>query len=197
MAKHKTVAFTDAVGTGSLFGPITACAVTMPFKCSLPEGVDDSKKLSHESINRLAPILKGKMTWAIGTVSAEELLGIKNNLKGEHLAMTRAVWALKKLMKIDAVFVDGKFPLPKTDLPSYAVIKGDQKVLGIAAASIIAKDHRDHIMMDEFDKIYPEYDLKNCKGYKSPVHNLAIKKYGLTKFHRSYLPYVRKLVYGY
>ena len=193
IAKYKTPAFTDAVGTGSIFGPILACAVALPYEYYNPE-VDDSKKLPHKTIYRLAPILKTKMIWAVGVVSAEELLVIKNNLKGEHIAMARAVGAIQKKIAIDVVFVDGKFTLPKTGIQSYAIIRGDSCSFGIAAASIIAKNERDQQMITKYNNIYPGYDLIHCKGYKSPKHRSAILNLGITEEHRNYLPYVKKLL---
>jgi ribonuclease HII len=196
IAKHHTAAFTDAVGTGALFGPITACAVTMLFDCANPE-VDDSKKLKHETIYRLALVLKKSMTWTLGIVSAEEIRQIKNVMKGECLAMTRAVQALKEKVKIDAVFVDGKHTLPDTQLPSYAVIKGDQKIYGIAAASIIAKNDRDHFMMSNYGKKFSQYRIYSNKGYRSPDHLLAIRKFGVVHpHHRIHLPQIQRVLSG-
>lgn len=195
-AKYKTPAFTDAVGTGCIFGGILACAVALPYEYYNPE-VDDSKKLPHDAIYRLAPLLKIKMAWAIGMTSPEELLAVQNNLKGEHIAMTRAVSALKRKISIDAVFVDGKFTLPKTELPSYGVIKGDTKIFGIAAASIIAKNERDHIVMDVYGDEYARYHIRKNKGYRSPDHLMALRKFGAVHpFHRTYLPQVKRVLSG-
>jgi len=195
-AKYKTPAFTDAVGVGSIFGPIMACAVAMSFEYFNSE-VNDSKKLAHKDIYRLAPVLKEKLIWTIGIVSGRELLDIKNNLKGEHIAMARAVVALKKKIAIDAVFVDGKYTLPKTEIPSYAVIKGDAKVYGIAAASIIAKNERDQLMMVCYGEQYSKYHIKDNKGYRSPAHLMAIRRYGpVYPHHRTYLPQMRSVMTG-
>jgi ribonuclease HII len=195
-SKHKIPAYTDACGTGSIFGPIVACAMAFinPY---FDPNVDDSKKLKHEEIYRLAPILKKKIVWALGVTSALELAALQNNLKGEHFAMTRAVLALRKKLHIDAVFVDGRFTLPETNIISYAVIRGDQRSFGVACASIIAKDARDHEMIQSYGNKYAKYHIAQNKGYRSPDHLMAIKKYGSVKFlHREYLPQIKKVLSG-
>jgi ribonuclease HII len=186
---HKMPAYIDCVGTGAIFGSIVACAVAIPNQFQNYR-INDSKLLPHKLIYKLAPELKTKVVYAFGSVSAKELLlTIKNNLKGEHIAMTRAVMALKEKIEIDSVFVDGKYTLPNTNITSYAVIRGDQKVFGIAVASIIAKDVRDHLLMKRYGEKYSAYHIISNKGYRSPKHISALRKFGpVYPLHRTYLP---------
>jgi ribonuclease HII len=111
--------------------------------------------------------------------------------------MARAVNNLARKIKIDAVFVDGKFTLPKTGVVSYAVIKGDSKIPGIAVASIIAKDFRDHFMINNYGELYAAYHIAQNKGYRSPDHLMSIRKMGPVEgLHRTYLPQIKKVLSG-
>jgi len=194
--KYKTPAYTDCVGSGSIFGPALACAVALIEPYYNPV-VNDSKQLPHKVIYRLAPELKTKMIWAIGMVSALELQTIRNNLKGEHIAMCRAVLALKEKINVDVAFVDGKYPLPKTNIPSYGVIRGDCVSFGVACASIIAKNERDQLMMNKYGDQYARYHIRKNKGYRSPDHLLSIRKYGAVyPHHRTYLPQIKSVLSG-
>jgi len=196
ISKYGMTAHTDAVGTGALFEGPVACAVAMPEPFQNDE-VDDSKRLEHKTIYRLAPELKQKVVYAFGVVRSEEMQSIRNNMKAELMAMTRAVLALQKKIKIDAVFVDGKFTLPDTGIPSYAVIRGDQNVFGIAVASILAKNDRDHFMIDTYGEEYSRYRIASNKGYRSPDHLMAIRKWGTVwPHHRAYLPQVQRVLKG-
>ncbi len=196
ISKHKSPCFVDAVGTGALFSGPVACAVSIPEPFNSAE-VNDSKQLDHETIYHLAPGLKEKVVYSFGSVSSFEMLSIRNNLKTELLAMTRAVLNLKEKISVDSVFVDGKYALPDTKVPSYAVIKGDGKVFGIAVSSIIAKDYRDHFMMKNYGERYKRYHINSNMGYRSPDHLIAIRRWGTVyPYHRTWLPQIQSVLSG-
>lgn len=192
ISRHKNTAFLDEVGTGAIFGEIVACAVIIPHPFFLEE-VDDSKKLKHEKIYELAPKLKEKVIYSFGIVTSEELRSIKNIFKANRLALKKAVKNLPQ--KPEALFIDGRFKIP-TKVPIYNVVKGDSLVFGIAVASIIAKDFRDHYMIEKYGKRYAHYHIKKNKGYRSPDHLIAIREYGTTKHHRIWMPQIEKVVSG-
>ena len=190
-SQYLNPAFVDSVGNGAIFGCLVACAVMNPNKFWLND-VNDSKKLKHREIYRIAPILKRNIIYSLGIVSAEEIREIKNIFKAEKIAMKKAIKGLP--VKPDAVFVDGKYTLPEYN--SYAIIRGDSRNFGIACASIIAKDYRDHFMMENYPGIYEWYDIKKNFGYKSPKHFIAIRKYGLTDNHRFWFPQIKRVLSG-
>ena len=165
---NKVVAGIDEAGRGPLCGPVFASCVVVNKKY-YPEILDLEKQ--------------GKIFFGIGTASVEEIenINIRNATK---LAMKRAYENLlsKYLISIDCVIVDGNF-IPEIDKPAEYVIKGDQKSISIATASIIAKVSRDNLLKI-MDKEYPQYNWKNNKGYGTKEHLEAIKKYGLCKYHR-------------
>jgi ribonuclease HII len=193
IAKHRQPAFIDSCGSGAIFGPIVACAVVM-----LPEAfnrteVDDSKKLRHDLIYTLAPILKQKMVFSIGIAEIEEIREFRSTFQADKLAMLRAVKGLKETP--DALFVDGdrKYAL-KVCPTEYTIVKGDGKVFGIACASIIAKDHRDHLVITRYGRQCARYHICNNKGYRSPAHLRSIRKWGVTPFHREYMPQIQRIL---
>ena len=164
---HRSPAFMDGVGEGSMLGEIVACAIMLIDGVRINE-VDDSKKLKHETIRYLAQILKRCTIFSFGIVSTQELNELKNIHKADMLAMRRAVEGLP--FKPDAVFVDGKYTVPGLTMPVYAVIKGDGKVYGIAAASILAKDHRDRMISEKYGESCARYHVRSNHGYRSPDH---------------------------
>lgn len=184
---NKVVAGIDEAGRGPLCGPVFASCVVVNKKY-YPKKVNDSKKLTEkvrdEIFNEILDLEKqGKIFFGIGTASVEEIenINIRNATK---LAMKRAYENLlsKYLISIDCVIVDGNF-IPEIDKPAEYVIKGDQKSISIATASIIAKVSRDNLLKI-MDKEYPQYNWKNNKGYGTKEHLEAIKKYDLCKYHR-------------
>lgn len=184
---NKVVAGIDEAGRGPLCGPVFASCVVVNKKY-YPKKVNDSKKLTEkvreEIFNEILDLEKqGKIFFGIGTAGVEEIetINIRNATK---LAMKRAYENLlsKYLISIDYVIVDGNF-IPEIDKPAEYVIKGDQKSISIATASIIAKVSRDNLLKI-MDKEYPQYNWKNNKGYGTKEHLEAIKKYGLCKYHR-------------
>jgi ribonuclease HII len=193
ISRYKRPAFIDEVGFSAIFGSMVACAVM------LPEGfqnarVNDSKQLKHEEIYDLAPRLEEKVTYAIGESPIEEINELKNIIKADHRAMVRAVQSLPE--KPDVIFVDGKFTLPDSGIKSYAVIRGDARVLGIAVASIIAKNYRDMKMINDYGLKFGYYEIASNKGYRSPRHLIAIRKYGITENHRVYMPQIQRVLNG-
>ncbi len=188
---YTLIAGTDEVGRGPLVGPVVAAAVIMPKGCHI-DGVTDSKKVSLK--NRL--ILKEKIeqmaiAYAVSFVDAETIDEI-NIYEASRLAMMNALNSLK--VKPDYVLSDA-MPL-NLELPSEAIIKGDEKSFTIGCASILAKVARDNYM-ESLDKEYPEYNFSKNKGYPTKEHFLALKKYGVLKEHRrSYKPVANELAKG-
>lgn len=177
----------DEVGRGCLAGPVVAGAVALPDEICFKKDpwlkeVDDSKKLSSDLRETLAPlIMKWAKSAAIGVASVEEIDQI-NILRASHLAMIRAIDALE--VHPDHILIDGKFlPKEKLKAPATAIVKGDHHCLSIAAASIIAKVWRDRLM-NELDLQYPNYGFAKHKGYPTPFHTQALKQNGLTTIHR-------------
>ena len=172
------VAGVDEVGRGPLAGPVVAAAVIMDTN-NIPNGINDSKKLSKKNRLKIADEIKKNSIYSIAEASVKEIDEI-NILQASLLAMKRAIEGLSK--KPMTVLVDGKFK-PKTNLPTHSIIKGDTQSLSIAASSIIAKVYRDNLMRD-FSKKYPEYLWEKNAGYGTKEHLLAIKKCGITPIHR-------------
>jgi len=175
------VAGIDEVGRGPLAGPVHAAAVILnPRK--LPKGIDDSKAMT-EAKREAAfdEIMRKALAVGIGMASVEEIDGI-NILQATMLAMTRAVDALA----VTPVFalVDGNRVPTGLPCPAQAVIKGDAKVLSIAAASIIAKVTRDRLM-NELDAVFPGYHWSKNKGYGTADHMEALARLGATPHHRT------------
>ncbi len=169
----------DEAGRGPLCGPVVAAAVILK-KDDHIEGVNDSKKLSEKKREQLFETIKERaVAWSVGIVDEETIDNI-NILEATRLAMKKAVEGLKQ--KPDFALVDAEKKVP-IDVPYSPIIKGDALSESIAAASIIAKVTRDHMII-ELDKEYPEYGFAKNKGYGTKEHTEAIKKYGLCKAHR-------------
>jgi ribonuclease HII len=172
------VAGVDEVGRGALFGPVFAAAVTLDPDKPI-RGLQDSKVLLKEEREDLAAeIIKKAVAWAVGAADAFEIDQI-NILQASRLAMRRAVERLcpaADYLLIDAIRVDW----PCEQLP---LIDGDARCRAIAAASIVAKVHRD-ACLDRWDEAFPQYNLKSNKGYSTPDHKRALKEFGPTMLHR-------------
>ena len=175
----KFIAGVDEVGRGSLIGPVYAAAVILKKKINKKE-LKDSKKLNKAKREILSKYIKKNSTWAIGSASIKEIEKI-NILNASLLAMKRAIKKLKK--KPTLVLIDGnKIP----EIKNYkikSIIKGDQKISEISAASIIAKVSRDNLITS-LSKKFKKYGWSKNAGYGTKDHMDAIKKYGVTKFHR-------------
>ena len=172
------VAGVDEVGRGPLIGPVVACACILPVNF-YHKDIKDSKKLSEKKREEMYKIIKeNALAIGLGIVS-EKVIDEINIYEATKIAMKEAIENLNitpEHILIDAMKLE-------LNIPSTSIIKGDAKSESIAAASIIAKVTRDH-MLDEMDKEYPMYDLKNNKGYGTKKHIEAIKEYGITKYHR-------------
>ncbi len=180
---YKLICGIDEVGRGPLLGPVVTSAVILPVGYYNPE-IKDSKKLSEKKREKLFDIItKDAVSIGIGIVDEKKIDEI-NIYEATKVAMKMAIDNLS--IKPDYVLIDAmKLDI---DIPSNSIIKGDAKSESIAAASIIAKVTRDR-MIDEIDKEYPMYDLKNNKGYGTKKHLEALKEYGPCKYHRySYSP---------
>jgi ribonuclease HII len=173
------IAGIDEVGRGPLFGPVVAAAVILPRRCILP-GLTDSKKLSEKKRNELAPEIRANaVAWAIAAVDVETIDSI-NIRRASLLAMRRAVEQLA--LSPDFLLIDGCDSLD-WDGPQQAVVQGDALSFSIAAASVLAKVHRDQLMV-ELDREYPGYGLARHKGYGTREHLEALARLGPTPLHR-------------
>lgn len=186
--EYKKIGYTnivgiDEVGRGSLFGDVLACAIIMPD--SRIEGVADSKKLSVKKRESLyEKILDECIAVGIGRIDSKKIdeINIKN---ATHLAMEQAIQNMRDqkgrkvyadLLLIDAEKID-------TQIAQVSIIKGDDRCYSIACASIVAKVYRDSLC-DNWEKLYPGYNLKKNKGYGTTEHRNAIKEIGYTPMHR-------------
>ena len=174
----KNIIGVDEVGRGCLAGPVFAAAIKLDQK-NFPEGINDSKKLNKSKRLEIFKALIKKCEYSVGISSVKEIEEL-NILQSSLLAMNRA---LKKInIKNHVILVDGNFS-PDKNKNIRTVIKGDQKCISIAAASIIAKVSRD-LFMEELSLKFPNYNWeKNC-GYGTKKHLEAIKKFGITEHHR-------------
>ena len=176
---YNIIAGIDEAGRGPLCGPVCAAAVILPFGLEI-EGLNDSKKLSEKKREELYNIIVEKaVSYGVAFATPEEIDEI-NILNATFLAMRRAVDMLT--VRPDILFVDGN-RIKNQEIEAKLIVKGDSKSANIAAASIIAKVTRDRYML-ELDKQYPQYNLKKHKGYGTPEHYEAIKKYGIAPFYR-------------
>ncbi|WP_378941568.1 ribonuclease HII [Paracoccus sp. R86501] len=175
----RLVAGVDEVGRGPLCGPVTAAAVILN-PDAIPEGLNDSKKLSAKRRNDLFAWLTRNCDWSVAHVNVEEIDRL-NIYHASHLAMCRAVAGLKQ--RPDHVLVDGN-KLPRDlGLPAEAIVKGDGRSVTIAAASILAKVARDRIM-ESLAQHYPGYGWEVNAGYPTPAHKKALLELGVTPHHR-------------
>jgi len=175
----KVIAGVDEVGRGSLIGPVYAAAVVLNKNINKKK-LKDSKKLSKKNREILEKYIKKNSSWAIGSASLIEIEKL-NILNASLLAMKRAIIKLKK--KPTLVLIDGN-KLPK--MKNYklkSIIKGDQKISEISAASIIAKVSRDRLVTN-LSKNFKKYNWSKNAGYGTKDHLAAIKKFGITKHHR-------------
>ncbi|MEJ2090069.1 MAG: ribonuclease HII [Gammaproteobacteria bacterium] len=185
LASPELSAGVDEVGRGPLAGPVVAAAVV--FGARRPEGLKDSKRLTARRRSVLAvEIESAALAWGIGRASVAEIDRL-NILRASHLAMQRAVLALGT--RPEVLLVDGNL-LPFFDIPAVAVVKGDDRVPEISAASIIAKVARDEEMAALAER-YPGYGFERHKGYATSEHLAALELLGPTPAHRQSFAPVR------
>lgn len=184
------IAGVDEVGRGPLAGPVTAAAVVLDMD-DLPEGLNDSKKLSAKKRAALAKVIWQKAQVAVGEASVEEIDSI-NILQASHLAMERAVAALDP--PPDYLLIDGNLIPRDLTIAAEAVVKGDGKSVSIAAASIVAKELRDSHMVDLAQQ-FPGYGWEKNAGYPSKQHREALVELGVTPHHRRSFKPVHKILY--
>ncbi len=174
----------DEAGRGPWAGPVMAGAVALsPDPALRPKGLRDSKLLSEARREALAVEIKEKaLFWAVAEASAAEVDEL-NPLQASMLAMRRAVEALRVNQPLARILIDGNRVPQGLPAPAEAIVKGDSTEESIAAASILAKVARDHVMI-ELSKLHPEYDWARNKGYGVPAHQAALLAYGPTVHHR-------------
>ena len=170
----------DEAGRGPLAGPVCAAAVVLP-EGVVPEGVNDSKKLSEKKREALFDVIcEQALDYSIAFASEKEIDQI-NILQATFLAMRRAVEGLT-VVRPDIALIDGNKE-PGLPIAQRTVVKGDARSASIAAASILAKVSRDRLML-EMAKRYPEYQFEKHKGYGTKLHYEMIEKYGVSDIHR-------------
>ncbi|WP_443936635.1 ribonuclease HII [Pedobacter sp. MW01-1-1] len=170
----------DEAGRGCLAGPVVAAAVILPKDFYL-EGLNDSKKLNHKQREALRPIIEREaLAWAVGFVDHEEIDRI-NILNASFLAMHKAIDQLKT--QPGYLVIDGNRFKKYQEIPHSCIVKGDGKYLNIAAASILAKTHRDEFMLN-LHADFPQYNWEQNKGYPTAAHRHAVLEKGPSPFHR-------------
>lgn len=171
---------TDEAGRGCLAGPVTAAAVILPnnFKHAI---LNDSKKLSKKKRDLLKPYIESNAVQFAVSHVFESKIDSMNILHASILAMHQAINTLKKTPEF--IIVDGNKFKPLKNIPYKTIVKGDEKFMSIAAASVLAKTYRDAYMLKIHEE-FPMYNWKKNKGYPTKEHREAIKKHGISKYHR-------------
>lgn len=211
----KIIVGLDEVGRGCWAGPLVACAYAF---LAIPTDIQvgDSKKHTFKQRTHLVESLKQLGAYGIGEVSAQEIdsLGLQ---KAQYLAYDRALTALA--LPIDVVFLDGRSvswqpnfrhregkgrgdlppqiassPAPRNDILLECIIDGDANVASIAAASILAKVHRDTLMQTVYHEQYPNYGFDKHVGYGTAMHQIALREFGVTSLHRKSFSPIKKLI---
>ncbi|WP_430400209.1 ribonuclease HII [Flavobacterium sp.] len=171
---------TDEAGRGCLAGPVTAAAIILPESFNL-KLLNDSKKVSEKNRAKLKPLIIDQAV-SFGVTHIEpQIIDEINILNASILAMQESI--LKLVPEPQHIIVDGNRFKPLKNIPYTTIIKGDSKYMSIAAASILAKTYRD-AYMDKIHEEFPMYNWKQNKGYPTKEHREAIRKYGITKYHR-------------
>ncbi len=178
--KGRIEAGCDEAGRGCLAGPVVAAAVVLPERTQLHR-LDDSKKLTEKARERLVPMIKNEaLAWGIGVVGPKDIDRL-NILNASFLAMHKALDAL--VLQPDLLLIDGNRFQAYKQIEYRCMIKGDGRFRSIAAASILAKQHRDQLMR-ELHGEHPYYDWQRNKGYPTAAHRRAISKMGPCIQHR-------------
>ena len=199
-AAHGLFAGVDEAGVGPLAGPVIAAAVVFDFRKKMftansrngwLQEINDSKKLTHEKREYLLKfVIKHALAFGIGISSVAEIDRI-NILQSRLIAMKRAIENLRKIPKI--VFVDGNRSIPNLQIQQRLIVRGDEKVFSIAAASILAKVTRDNILKN-LHKQFPQYGFDRHKGYGTQFHFEMIQKYGPSEVHRKSFAPIKSLL---
>jgi ribonuclease HII len=180
LKKGRIEAGCDEAGRGCLAGAVYAAAVILPPNFQ-NEMLNDSKLLTKKQRETLRPLIENEaIAWATAFATPEEIDRI-NILQASFLAMHRAIGQLK--VKAEHLLIDGNRFTPYPGIPHTTVVKGDAKYLAIAAASVLAKTHRDEYM-SRLNETYPDYLWHENKGYPTKAHRDAIRRYGTTPYHR-------------
>ena len=191
MFKTKKTAGVDEVGRGCLAGPVFAAAVILNNNIDTTN-IKDSKKIPFKKRILLSNYIKKNSIFAVASASVEEINKI-NILNASLLSMQRA---LKKLKKKPALaYIDGLYAPKNINMKYKTIIKGDERIICIAAASIIAKVTRD-LFMIELAKKYPKYNWNKNFGYGTTDHLYGLEKYGVTKYHRKKFKPVHNILMG-
>lgn len=170
----------DEAGRGCLAGPVTAAAVILPPHFS-NDLINDSKQLTEHQRDTLRPIIEREaVAWAVAMIDPAEIDRI-NILNASIMAMHRAISQLK--VRPEALLIDGNRFKPYPGIPHTTIVKGDSKMMCIAAASILAKTHRDEYMR-RIASEYPQYGWDKNKGYPTRDHRAAIAEFGTSPYHR-------------
>ncbi|MBT5028500.1 MAG: ribonuclease HII [Nitrospina sp.] len=176
---YQCVAGVDEAGRGPLAGPVVAAAVILPLSASL-QGLDDSKKLSEKKREELFPKIQIEaIAYGVAIVNSQVIDDI-NILQATRLAMKQAVEKLGSVP--DLLLIDGNQKI-ESSLDQWAIVKGDAKSFSIAAASVLAKVTRDHLMEENHRK-YPQYEFAQHKGYGTKQHRQLIAQHGPCPIHR-------------
>lgn len=171
----------DEAGRGCLAGPVFAAAVILPDNFS-NQLLNDSKQLTEKQREKLRPIIEQEaLAWAVAQVDNHEIDRI-NILNASILAMHKALDALN--IRPGHIIIDGNRFKQYNDIPHLCIVKGDGKYMSIAAASILAKTHRDEYMQ-KIHQEYPDYNWQKNKGYPTRDHRNAIARFGITNYHRT------------
>ncbi|WP_264522339.1 ribonuclease HII [Flavobacterium sp. N1994] len=179
-SNHSLECGTDEAGRGCLAGPVTAAAVILPDDFVL-DLLNDSKQLSEKIREKLKPIIEEKAL-SFSVKHLEPLVIDEINILNASIkAMQECITTLNPTP--DYIIVDGNRFKPINDIPYSTIVKGDSKFLSIAAASVLAKTYRDDYM-NTIHEEFPMYNWKKNKGYPTIEHREAIRKYGVTKYHR-------------
>jgi ribonuclease HII len=180
LIKGRIEAGCDEAGRGCLAGPVTAAAVILPEDFHY-ELLNDSKQLTERQRELLRPIIEREaIAWAVAFVSPQEIDEI-NILRASFTAMHRAIDQLTT--RPEALLIDGNRFIKYQDIPHTCIVKGDGKMMSIAAASVLAKTHRDEYMQ-RIAQDFPQYAWDKNKGYPTPAHRAAIELHGATPHHR-------------
>jgi ribonuclease HII len=189
LLKINKIAGVDEVGRGCLAGPVFSAAVILNNKINKKD-IKDSKKINFKKRIFLSKYIKKNSTYAIGSASVKEISKI-NILNASLLSMKRALNKLKD--KPSIAYIDGPFAPKDIKIKCKTFIKGDERIISIAAASIVAKVSRD-LFMIKLSKKYPKYNWNKNFGYGTADHIKGLKKYGVTKHHRKKFKPIHKIL---